>query len=91
MLLVSNVRALAERNSLPGHGLLLGVFFPSSELNSYTGDCKAPIDLVSSHFIYCHFMLTSIHFDYAWRSLAVTTMIVCNFIMLIDICYCSNN
>lgn len=36
-------------------------------------------------------MLISIYFDYAWRRLAVTTMIVRNVIMLIDRCYCNNN
>lgn len=72
--LVSNGRALAERNSLPDHGLLDSSFFSflSSELNSNTEDYEAPIELVSSHFIYCNFMLFSIHFDYARSSLNST-------------------
>lgn len=93
LLLVSNVRAFAERKLLPGIGLLDSFFysFLSSELNSNTEYYEAPIELVSTQFIYCNFMLTLIHFDYAWKSLAVTTMIVRNVIMLIDRCYCNNN
>lgn len=45
VLLVSNGRALAERNSLPGHGLLDSSFFSflSSELYSNTEDYEALI------------------------------------------------
>lgn len=69
--LVSNGRALAERNSLPDHGLLDSSFFSflSSELNSNTEDYEAPIELVSSHFIYCNFMLISIHDIFSLQSL----------------------
>lgn len=53
MLLVSNVRALAERNSLPGHGLL-DVFFSflSSDFSSNTEDYE---ELVSTHFFLLQF------------------------------------
>lgn len=49
VLLVSNFRALAEINFLPGSGLLDRFFFSflRSELNSYTEDYGEPIELVS--------------------------------------------
>lgn len=45
-------------------------FLLSSEFDSKKGDCK--VQLVSTHFIYCHKLLISIHFDYARKGCAIT-------------------